>query len=117
MAEQKLEIVQNGDFKNVNLKPKLHLGIKGLDNGNHIIVGKLFDDGLEKEGKFGKYYITKVLYDSEEVSFILSDKEHAAFKAEGTVGDNVKITLNKESMVNKKTGVEMLFNKLYFEKV
>ncbi len=114
--EQTLEIKANGTFKNIELKPKLHKGIKGLDNGNHIIVEKIYKDGLEKDGQYGKYYIMKVLYKDQEVSFFLSEKEHAEFSKHGDVGDKIKISLNKEPFVNKKTGVESLLNKLIFER-
>jgi hypothetical protein len=115
--EQKLEIKTNGNFKNIDLKPKLHKGIKGLDNGNHIVVEKIYKDGLEKDGQYGKYYIIKALYLEQEVSFFLNEKENEAFSNVGTVGDKVKITLKKEDFVNKKTGVESRINKLFFEKV
>ena len=116
MVEQKLEVKTNGTFKNIELKPKLHKGIKGLDNGNYIIVEKIYKDGLEKEGQYGKYYIIKALYDGQEVSFFLSEVENALYTKAGVVGDKVKISLKKESFVNKKTGVEQLLNKLAFEK-
>jgi hypothetical protein len=114
MVEQEIEIRTNGAFKNIELKPKLHKGIKGLTSGNHIVVSKIYKDGMEKEGQYGKYYIAKVLYKDEEVSFFLNEKEHEAFSKAGNIGDKVKITLNKESFVNKKTGVESMLNKLTF---
>lgn len=117
MVEQKLEIKSNGKFNNIDLKPKLHKGIKGLDNGNYIIVEKIYKDGLEKEGQYGKYYIMKVLYQEQEVSFFLSEKEHAEFSSLGEIGDKIKISLKKEPFVNKKTGVESILNKLVFERV
>lgn len=117
MTEQTLEIQENNGFKNLNLKPKLHKGIKGLDNGNHVVVNKLFKDGLEKTGQYGKFYIIKALYQDQEVSFMLSEKEHTGYRDCGEIGDNIQILLSKESVVNKKTGVEMVYNKLNFERV
>jgi hypothetical protein len=115
--EQKLEVKTNGNFKNIDLKPKLHKGIKGLDNGNHIVVEMMFKEGLKKDGQYGPYYIMKVLYDEQEVSFFLNEKEHDNFAAVGEVGDKVKITLIKEDFINKKTGVESKINKLVFSRV
>lgn len=118
MVEQTLEIVPNGQYKNINLKPKLNKGIPGLDNGNHIIVEKTnFAEGMAINGKFGTSYSCRVTYRGEEVSFFLNEKEHQQYAQTGDVGDSVKITLTKEPFVNKKTGVEMLFNKLTFELV
>ena len=117
MAEQKIEIVQNGDYKNIRLKPNIKKGFKGLENGNHIVVEKLYDESRELQGKYGAFYSCGVKYMDNEVSFILNPKEHKKFDKVGEIGDKVKITLNKESFVHPKTGVEMLINRLSFEKV
>ena len=37
MVEQELEIVTNGQYKNINLKPRPLKGIKGLEDGNFIL--------------------------------------------------------------------------------
>ena len=115
--EQDLNIVTNGQYKNINLKPRPMKGIKGLESDNYIIVEKVFPEGYENQGKFGPSYSCKVLYKGEEVAFWLNEKEHNVYKDLGGQGDKVKITLKKEPYVNPKTGVEMLFNKLYFELV
>jgi len=112
--EQEINIVENGQYKNINLKPKPMKGITGIDNGNYIIVEKVFAEGFENEGKFGKSYSCKVRYKDEECSFWLNEKEHAIYGPLGGVGDLIRISLNKESFVNPKTGVEMLYNKLTF---
>jgi len=123
MVKQELEILKNGQYSNLNLKPKLNKGLKGLDDGNHIIVEKVFAEGYEYISKTLKdyndeplkSYSCKVLYNGEEVTFWLNAKEHEVFKDIGGIGDNVKISLKKEPTVNKFTGVEMLINRLYFE--
>lgn len=114
--EQELKLVTNGDFKNLHLKPNIKKGIEGLEDGNYAVVGKVHKEGLEKEGMYGKYYICRVNYRGDECSFILNEKEHAAFSACGDLGDDVKITLKKETIQNYKTGVEMIVKKLYFER-
>jgi len=113
--EQTLEIVQNGEYKNINLKPKLNKGIAGLNDGNFIVVEKVFAEGYEVESKFGKSYSCRAKYKGDEVSFWLNAKEHDVYKDLGGIGDSVKITLKKEAFVNPKTGVEMLIARLYFE--
>jgi len=120
--EQKLEIVENGVFKNLHLKPKLNKGIKGLDDGNFVIVEKIFAEGYEKVMKEGtpdeyRFYNCKVNYLGEECSFLLYENEHGKFAEQGGIGDKVKITLTKVTKVNPKTNVEMLVPTLSFEKV
>lgn len=121
-TEQKLEIQTNigkdgKEYYNLNLKPKPLKNIKGLDDGNFIIVEKVFIEGYEIESKYGKIYSCKVKYDNKEPTFILNEKEHAVYKNIGGIGDGVKITLNKRSVLNKMTGMEMIVPTLSFEKV
>lgn len=120
--EQKLEIVENGEFKNIHLKPKLNKGIKGIEDGNYVIVEKVFAEGYEKVMKEGtpdeyKFYNCKVKYQEEEASFLLYENEHKFFAEQGGIGDKVKITLNKVAKINPKTNVEVLVPTLTFEKV
>lgn len=117
MVEQDIQITKNGEFNNLNLKPKLIKGIKGLEDGNHIVVEKIYKDAIEKTGTYGKFYGCKVLYKGEQVSFILNPKEYAEFAAQGDIGDKVKITLKKEVKLNPKSGIEMIVSKLHFLKV
>lgn len=126
MEEQKLEIIENEKngkvYKNLNLKSRLHKGIKGLDDGNYVIVEKQYAEGYEfvspslKDGKGNPVvsYSCRAFYGGEDVSFWLSEKEHEMYKEAGGVGDNVKILLNKEPYVNPKTGAEMMLQKLAF---
>lgn len=117
MVEQDIVITESGGYSNIDLKPKPLKGIKGLDNGNYVIVEKVYAEGRAVDTKYGISYACKVKYKGTEVSFWLKDFEHEKYKTCGGIGDKVKITLSKEPFVNKKTGVEMLLNKLKFEKV
>jgi hypothetical protein len=114
--EQVLEITQNGQYKNINLKPKLNKGIAGLKDSNYIIVTKTFAEGREVETKYGISYSCGVKYKGEDVSFWLNANEHEVYKSIGGIDDKVKITLYKEPFVNPKTGVEMLISRLKFER-
>jgi hypothetical protein len=113
--EQTLDIVENGQYKNLNLKPKPLKGIKGIEPENYVIVEKVFAEGYELDGKFGKSYSCKVQYKGEEVTFWLNEKEHDVYKEICGVGDPVKIFLRRESYMNPKTGLEVIYNKLFFE--
>lgn len=121
MAEQQLTPIVNGKYLNLDIKPKK--GVGGLSNGNHIIVEKAFVEGqavastkyFNKDGSPQVSYTCKAKYNDQDVSFWLNENEHTKFAAVGGVGDKVKITLTKETMVNPRTGVEMLINRLSFE--
>ena len=118
MVEQELEITVNGQYNNINLKPKPLKGMKGLEDGNHIVVKKLFAEGFEVEPKNPTWkpsYSCKAEYLGKEVTFWLTQKEHDSYKVIGGVDDSVKITLKKEGRVNPKTGIESVYPILYFE--
>ena len=92
MSEEcKLEIVPNGDFKNID--------ISKMENGKSIVIKKLFADGLEKTASKGtrswKFYIVKAEYLGEEVSFIMNERTHAEFKELGGIGDEIRLTFTK----------------------
>ena len=115
--EQELEIIKNGQYNNLHLKSKPMKGIKGIEEGNHIIVEKLYDTVMTKEGKYGPYSIAQMKYKNTDCSTFLTSKEGADFDACGPAGIKVKITLTKEDFLNKMTGVEMKVQRLSFEKV
>lgn len=104
------------EYKNINLKSKPLKNIKGLDDGNSVTVEKVFAKGYEIESTYGKIYSCKVKYKDDEVTFILNPKEHEVYESLGGIGDKVKITLHKKTIMNKKTGVEMIIPVLSFEK-
>ena len=132
MAEAKLEIRQNGEYNNLELKTKFErngkvlkfdekgekiVKIQGIPNGDHIIVEKVMADGKEIVGKFGTSFTCKVKYQDVECSFFLTVKEHERYAACGGEGDKVKITLKEEVMVNRINGSKTDIQALYFEKV
>jgi hypothetical protein len=119
MSEQKIEITTNEKgYKNINLKEKPLKGIKGIDDGNYIIVEKIFVEGKEFDNQYGsKSYSCKVKYSGEDVTFWLSNKEHDKYKTCGGEGDKVKIGLTEEKYINRKTGGKALRGVLSFELV
>lgn len=115
--EQQLDIQEKttGDkvYYNINLKPKP--GKPGLTDGNHVVVEKVYLEGYKFDGKFGPVYSCSVKYKGKQCTFLLNEKEHNKYKEVGGIGDNIKITLYKESFINPKTQIEMLLPKLKFE--
>jgi len=93
-SEQKLEIKTNGEYKNID--------IKSIENGNYVVIEKIFVEGMEKTGQYGKYYIVKAKYQDEEVSFFLNEKQHNEFKQCGGIGDNVKVTATLQENFKKR---------------
>jgi hypothetical protein len=117
MVEDNLEIIKNGQYNNLNLKSKPLKGIKGIGDGNYIIVTKLYDNVMVKEGKYGPFSIAQVKYKDLDCSMLLTSIEGQQFDACGPSGTRVKINLNKEIYINKMTGSESLAQRLSFEKV
>ena len=119
--EQEIEIKINGEYKNISLKSNLTKGIKGIEEGNYVLLEKLYDVGFEKsaskEGRSWSYFITSAKYKEDTVSFFLSAKENEKWISAGEIGDMVKVGMTKIPMTNKKTGVEMFIPTLTFEKV
>ena len=114
MVEQKLDIVEKGEYKNIDLRK--------LDNDNHIIVEKLFLECREqkatgRDGSSYTFFPTIVKYGEDEVGMVLPKEEVAKEFADiAGVGDKVKITLQKEMYVDKK-GKDRVAKKYLFEKV
>ena len=99
MAEQELQILTNGEYKNINLKTRVDKKTgqvqQGLTVGNHIIVEKGdFTDALEiPKGTYNLYRFSGI-YKGEEVAWFGTRQDEADEWAEcGGVGDKVKITL------------------------
>lgn len=130
--EQDLQIYENGQYKNVYLKTRykrngrdlvIEGGKKvpefmGLEDGNHIIVEKVdFAEGNKIEKPTYTMFSCKALYKGQEISFVLYERDHINWASAGGVGDKVKISCIKETIVNKKTGSEMLVDNLVFEPV
>ena len=88
---------KNGkEYKNINLKTRVSAGevIQGLEPNTFIIVQKKFPEGRP----ITEYplFSCGVVYNGEDVSFVLNDKEHEEFKKCGGTGDNIKIMLHQE---------------------
>ena len=108
-----LEITQNGDWHNIDHKK--------MENGDSILITKLFPSGIEKIGKGKnnetyKYYIVRAVYKETEVSFFLYEQPHGAFSECGGVDDTIKMT-KKEEIYTKKDGNKAVKTELVFEKV
>jgi hypothetical protein len=132
MKEGKLEIQQNGDYKNVSLTTKYKRnGLKltldgegnkqvkqqGLDDQEYVVLTKVFAEGMKKETKYGETYLCRCKYNDEDVSFFLKPIEHERFAAVGGEGDQIKATNVKVKKVHPTLGVEVEYNNLNFEKV
>jgi hypothetical protein len=115
MAEQQLKVVENGQYKNLYLKPSATKNQPGLEDGNHTFLVKKYVEGKERDGKYGKWYSCMVVYDGVECGIMLSAKEHDAFKVVGGEGDKIKVSLNEEKRVNPISKMKMLVPTLKFE--
>lgn len=130
--EQELEIYENGNYKNIYPKTRYKreggkfvieggkkvVLFQGLEDGNHVIVTKTnFAEGKKIEKPTFTLYSCGVNYKDQLVTFALYESEHARFASAGGAGDKVKISCQKELVVNPKTGTESMADKLYFEKV
>lgn len=114
-TEQKLEIKKNGEYKNIYFKDKPAEGITGLAAGSHTFITKTpFAEGIEKEGKYGSFYVCKAEYEGEEVGFLLNAKEHEKYASAGGVDDVVKVEMTEKAITNFKTKVKMLVPTLEF---
>ena len=106
MAEEKLKIEVNGQYKNVRLIPKyvfsedgqLVKTSPGLSIGNHVILTKgKFAGGREIQGKFGPAWSCRAYQDEDEVSFWLNNEEdHKNYEACGGVDDTIKVTMTSK---------------------
>ncbi len=97
-----------------NVAPK-----KDLEYDNHIVITKAMDAPMKEfEKDFGqgpkKSYLWLVTYGDKDVSFFLNAKQNERFMAVGGVDDQVIIKKFKNSFVNSKTGLEMLYADLEF---
>ena len=112
--EQKIEITTKGQYKNI--RPK------DLDEGNYIIVEKVYAEGYErKSDKYKKAdgspllsYSCKAIYLGEEVSFFLSEPEHDIYRELGGIGDTIKMIKVEEKYTDKK-GVKRIKETFKFD--
>lgn len=135
LTETKLEIKQNGQHNNMTVKTRykwdkakkqfvLENGKKvvveqGLPINTYVVVEKLQAAGYENKGEFGSSFSCKVKYQDKDCSFWLKDTktqpDHANYAKCGGIGDKVKISCTKETVVVR--GEEKLAEVLHFEKV
>jgi hypothetical protein len=121
--EKKLDIeTTSKGYKNIHIKSRPKKGIKGLENGEFIVIEKLFPTGYKvetgfknKDGTATFNYSCKAKYDGQEVSFFLNEAEHEVYSQLGGIGDKVKITAKDEVyvMFNGSRGIT---TKLVFER-
>jgi hypothetical protein len=105
-------------YHSINLKPKE--GEDSLQPNQYCVLEKVFAEGIEKEGKYGKYYICRVKYNDKDCSLLLSAKEHDNFKVVGEAGSKIKAILEEVRVefyigAEKKTKQVRLVNSLRFE--
>ena len=130
--EQKIELIQNGNYFNLPLKTKYKkngkmlvlddngqkiIKEKGLDDGNFIIVEKKYAEGRANDGLYGTSYSCGVIYGEQECSFWLNEAEHDVYKNLGGQGDSVKISMRIETYTHRVLGVPMEKQVLIFESV
>ena len=117
--EKNIEIVPNGQFNNIYPK-------KALEENEYVVVEKLFAEGLMKEktqkNKKGEeytsqYYIIKVLYKDEEVSFFMGADEYVSYEAAGGVGDKIKLIKTEEKAINSYTKLKYIKERIKTELV
>ncbi len=115
MTEKKLNVTENGKFKNID--------VYSLNNGEEVTVSKRFADArkidMPAKGDRSAYsfFSAAVSYAGEDVSFIIKKQPEAdAFNSVGGIGDNVKVSLTKEIYTDKK-GVDRVKKTLSFAKV
>ena len=125
MEEQELQIYtttgkDNKEYKNIVLKTKVDKATgevrQGLKTDHFITVEKAFADGRKVAGgadwtMFG----CGAKYKGEEVSFVLYDRDHDAWKECGGVGDVIRISAYTHKY--KYQDVEKSTLKLKFELV
>lgn len=91
-----IEIKTNGQYKNINLKDL------GVDE--YIILEKEeYNEGLEKEGRYGAYFIVTANYLGEKVSFFMNPNVHTEWVKTGGIGDSIRLT-KYEAKVTIKSG-------------
>ena len=91
MKEGKIDIKVNGQYKNIDFKQ--------LKVDEYIVLEKgEYNEGLEKEGKYGAYFIVSAVYDGEDVSFFMNPKVHEQWANTGGLGDKVIISKYEEKV-------------------
>jgi hypothetical protein len=134
MQEQKLEITQNGQYKNITVQTAYKWDKKervfvfdaqgnkivnrqGVKPDHYIIIKKKFPDAKEITTNFGTSYAWKAEYDGQEVSFFLKEFDSKKLASLGGVDDQIKISCVLEDKLNKRVGIKVPTEVLKFEKL
>jgi len=132
MNEGTLQIIENGQYKNVSLTTKYkRQGLKlildengqkqvkqqGLNNGESITLVKKFAEGKPLETKYGTSYLCAATYDGVDVSFWLKPQQHEKYAMVGGEGDSVRVTNNQVTKTHPTLGIPITYDNLEFEKV
>lgn len=115
-----LPIETNGEYKNVQIKPKWNKKTLkfegGVQEGQCARFEKVFPEGrpisstkyVNKDGSPSVSYSTRAKdANGVEVSFWLTEAEHQQFVALGDKGTKFTATTAKETIVNTATGAEI----------
>ena len=104
MEETKAKIVDSNGYKNIYPKGQDSKMVDPMPFNSFIKIHKKYPNGIERDGKWGKFYSIKVDYTGEEVGLILNPKEHESYMSVGEVGDEIKIVVTGEQYQHTKDG-------------
>jgi len=110
---------EGNPYFRLDVKPKPMKGVKGLAEGEYIIVKKNFADAQKKSSPkgFGDYFITTVGVGDKNVTLFMNLKEGEDYNQCGGLGDEIKLIMTKVGYTNPKTGAETMYPRISFEKV
>lgn len=122
-VETKYKTKDGETIYNISLKTKVMKDgttMQGLISGKHIILEKIFPKGFENKKSDYSTFSINVRYDGKVCSFMLYDKDHAAFEQAGGSGDLVKVAAqsyeydkkDKNGNVTKATALGLTFTKV-----
>jgi hypothetical protein len=73
---EQVEFKVNGDYKNLEVKPKPRAGFLGIPVGTYIeAVKEEFQEAMVKTGQYGDYAVATFTVDGDKVSMFLSKAE------------------------------------------
>ena len=116
MEKANLKITENGQYKNLQLKP--YKGVGGLEDGQYVDIMKTkYVETKEIVKTNWTGYSATFEYEGEECSTMFFDKSEAdAYNMTGGLGDVVRVSAYEEKVVNKQ-GMKVLVTRLKFEKL
>ena len=104
LKETEVRISDNGGYKNIYPKGKDSAMVDPMPFNSYIKIQKMYPNGIEKDGKYGKFYTIKVGYNDDEVGMILNPKEHESYLKAGEVGDEIKLIVRGEQYTKNVNG-------------